>query len=165
MTEFSPLTAWQQGQQIFFDGDGVCGGREVEATAKSADMGVHHNTLVFAETDAENDIGGFARHARQGEQVRHIGGNSTLESLHDDLCGGADVTGFVPIKAGGINRFLQFEEIAGGVISRFAVTSEQFVRYRVDAFVRALCGKNHGDQQFEGGAEIQGAARMGIAGG
>ena len=72
---------------------------------------------------------------------------------------GLDVLRLVAEKAGGLDGLLQFRERRVRVIRRRAIFFEQLLRDDVDALVRALRGKNGGDEQFQRVGVIQLAMR------
>src|SRR5205814_1038491 len=51
-------------------------------------MRIYHDSHIFAEPGSEHDVRGFARDARQGEQVVHAVGDFAPEVADDLFCCG-----------------------------------------------------------------------------
>ena len=127
------------------------------------DVRVHDHTDVDAEGIAQNDIGGFAPDAVEVRQFLHRAGHLAVVPLDQFAATGLDVLRLVTKKARRPDGLLQFGERCVRVIRRRAIFFEQFRRDDIDALVRALGGKNGGDEQFKRASVIQLAVRLGVS--
>ena len=78
------------------------------------------------------------------------------------LCHGAEILRFVAIEPSRFDRQLQLILADSGKFVGGRVFWEKISGHDVDSFIRALSGKNRGDQQLERRLEIQLAMRIRI---
>ena len=113
------------------------------------DVRIHHHAAGDAVGCAQDYVGGFARHAGQGEQFLHGFRDFAAEVVHDFGGGADDVLRFVAEEAGGMNLPLQFFLRQGDEILRGGVLAKEFRRDLVHALVSALRGEDGGDEKLE----------------
>jgi len=122
---------------------------EAHPAGETAHMGVDHNPLGQVKSIAENHIGGFASHAGKLMEMFHRPRN--FAPVIFDQGGGtaADRSGLRAKKTRGADQILKicsgkFGEVTGGVAAGKKCGSDL-----VDPFIRALGGKNGGDEELE----------------
>ena len=127
-------------------------------------MCVHDDPFRPAVGDAENDVGRLAADAVELDQfVERVRDFSTV-FFDKTLAAVADGPCLVAEEAGAANHGLEFGGRRAGEIDRAAVALKQRRGDEIDAFVRALCAENGGDEQLERVVVVQGTARVGIRG-
>jgi len=112
-------------------------------------MGVHDDSLLNAKGVSQDDIGSLSPHPVESHQFAQSSGNLSTMLLYQGLTGGPDVFGLIPVQADPAH--VLFEVLGAGVrvIGGASVFLEQIRRHDVDLLVRALSGKNGGNQQLE----------------
>ena len=107
---------------------------------------------AFPIGHAENDVGGLAGRAGNGDEFGEGVGDFAVESLDDGLGRALDGLGLVAEEAGGADEVFELgkRRLGHGRGGREAL--EQLRRDHVDADVGALRGEDGGDEQFPGGA-------------
>ena len=125
-------------------------------------MRIHHNSLGHAEGIAQDDIGRFASHPGQLHQFRHVARNFASVFFHQGTARSLNVFGFVPVEPGAFNVFLQRRRRRFGIIPCRPIFLEERLRHQIHPLVRALGGKDGGDEQFERIGVIEFAVGIGI---
>jgi len=121
MGEGDPAVLRNHLHQFLLDFLGRVAFGEAEAVGDAEDMGVDHDAFSFAEADTEDDVGGFAGGAGDGDELGEGLGDLTVE-IGDDFAGSA-LDGFclVVVEAGGADEGFELGEgldIAAGVGKR-----------------------------------------------
>lgn len=98
--ELAPGVLGELGDEVAFDhGDGGVLGGEVEAFGETFDVGIDDDAGVETEGVAEDDVGGFAGDAAEGEEFFHRARDVATEALADGGHGFVDGEGFVSEEA------------------------------------------------------------------
>src|SRR2546425_8870021 len=84
MREENPLLSRNDLHQVLLDLLWIVVLRQFQSSRDAMDVGVHDQTFGLAEPGAQDDVGGFAGHSWQREQVIHVLGNLAAE-LADDF--------------------------------------------------------------------------------
>ena len=160
--EADPAALGDDSHQLLLDFLGRVALGQAEAAADAEDVRIDYNAFGFAETDAEDDVGGFAGRSgdrnQLGESLRNL-----VAEVFDQLAGCAmDGFGLVVEEAGGAYEGFEFRQSGFGHSGRGREAAEQLRGHHVDAHVRALCGEDGGDQEFPGRAMEEGALDVGI---
>ena len=138
--------------------------RQAKPVREPRDVRVHDHADVDAERISQNDVRRLAPDAGERVQFVHRARHFAAEFFHERGAAGFDVLRLVFVKAGRANVILpvrQFRRVRK--IFCAAIFFEQFRRDEVHALVRALRGKNRGDEQFQRIGKIQFAMRVGIS--
>jgi len=162
MGEGDPAVLRNHLHQFLLDFLGRVAFGEAEAVGDAEDMGVDHDAFSFAEADTEDDVGGFAGGAGDGDELGEGLGDLTVE-IGDDFAGSA-LDGFclVVVEAGGADEGFELGEGGFGHRGGSGEALEERRGDHVDADVGALGGEDGGDEQFPGGAMSEGALNVGI---
>jgi hypothetical protein len=134
-----------------------------EPVRKPHRVRVHDDADDHAERVAEDDVRRLAPDAVELDQFLHRARHFATVMLDEFAAAILDVLGLAAEKSGGLDELLQFRARRVRKICRRAVFFEQFRRDEVDALVRALRGKDNGDEQLERVRVSQLAVRVGIS--
>jgi|GEM_PF-6507666 hypothetical protein len=136
--------------------------RETEAARHSQYMRIHGNPLLYAERGGENDGCCFSTNAAQSADLIHRPRNLPVEIFENGLAtfvNRACLHAKCPART---NIPFQFSERNAHVIFRDTVLPKKRTCHDVHALIRALRGKNGGNEQVEGTTPFEGAAGIGI---
>jgi len=162
MRESNPAVLRENPHQVllnFFCGFAL---GEAEAAGDAEDVGVDYHTFSFAEADSENDIGGLAGSAGDGDQLGESLWDFAVEFLEDFTGCALDGFGLVAEETGGADEFFEFWKRRFRHCGRVREAAKEFRGHHVDADVGALGGEDGGDQQFPGRAMREGALDVGV---
>jgi hypothetical protein len=157
MTERDSILRWHQRREVGLDLVGVGVLREAEPLGEAQDVGVHADGGP-GKGVAEDDVGGLATDAGQGEEAVQIARNITGTFLDEHRGGGADRLGLVPVEVDTADVVLVECGPGGGG----AVLLEEAGGDGVDEVVAGLGGEDEGDEQFERRREIQREPGIGV---
>ena len=117
-------------------------------TAGDADaVGVAH-IAVGAVDIAQDQVGGLAAYAGQGEKVIHVVRHPAAEALHQHLRCGHDIAGFGAPEAAGMDIGAHLVHIGGGEGLQRGVAGEQGGRDQIHAGIGTLGGQTDGEQKL-----------------
>ena len=133
-----------------------------EAAGDAEDVSVDDDAFSLFETDAEDDVGGFAGCAGDGDEFGE-GLRDLAAEVSDDFAGGA-VNGFglVAKEAGGPYKGFKLWLGCFGHGRGGGEALEELRRDHVDADIGALGGEDGGHQQLPGGGVDEGALDGGV---
>ena len=135
---------------------------QAQAARDAEDVGVDNHAFRLVEADAEDDVGGFAGCAGDGDQFGERLRDLAVE-VGDDLLGGAlDGLGLVVEEACCPDEGFQFRQGCLGHGCRGGEAAEELRSDHVDAHVGALGGEDGSDEQLPGGRVGEGALDGGI---
>jgi len=137
--------------------------RQTEPMRQSYHVRVHDDADDHVERIAENDVCRLAPDAVELDQFLHRARHLAAVTLDEFAAAILDVLRLAAEKSGGLDELLQFRARRVREIFCGAIFFEQLRRDEVDAFVRALRGKDHGDEQLERVRVSQLAVRVGIS--
>ena len=124
---------------------------------------VHDDADDHAERVAEDDVRRLTPDAVKLDQFLNRARHFAAVALDEFAAAILDVLRLAAEKSGGLDEPLQFRARRVHEIRRQAVCFEQLRRDEIDALVRALRGKDHGDEQLERIRVSQLAVRVGIS--
>ncbi len=157
MTEPHCVLGGDDGSEVRFDFVGIGLGGKSQALGEAQDVGVHTDGRL-AEGIAQNDVGGFAADARQGEEVGETVGDLAAELSNEESGGLADGAGFVAVEVDLADvLFLELGPIGCGM-----VFLEELVGDCVDEVVAGFGGEDEGHEEFEGGGKLQREFGVGV---
>ncbi len=163
MTEQGPLGSRQQFDEGEFDFFGGFFTREAESQGEARDMRVHHDAVVKAKGVAEDDVGGFAADAVEGDELLKGLRDFPAVEFEELVAGGLDIAGFVAVEADAFYFRFKNGRVGVGVIGGGAIFLEKGCGDDIDLFVVTLGGKDGGDEQFERVAIVEFAMGVGIS--
>ena len=134
-----------------------------EPVRQSHCVRVHDDADDHVERIAEDDVRRLAPDAVELDQFLHRARHFAAVALDEFAAAILDVLRLATEKSGGLDELLQFRARRVREIRRRAVFFEQLRRDEVDAPVRALRRKDHGDEQLERVRVSQLAVRVGIS--
>src|SRR5271170_7369550 len=124
---------------------------------------IHDDADNYVKRISQNNICRLSPDAVELEQFLHRARHFAAVTLDEFAAAILDVLRLAAEKSGGLDELLQFRARRVREITCRAVFFEQLRRDEVDALVRALRGKDHGDEQLEGVRVSQLAVRGGIS--
>ena len=99
---------------------------------------------------------GLATNTGQAGQFLDRARDLALKICHQLLPDAQKVTRLGALKAQRPQDALQVRTLRSRIICRLGVAGKEFRGHRIHAFIRALCGKNGGNEQLQRGVIIQG---------
>lgn len=151
-----------QAEQFLLDLQGCLARGQARAVGDSKDMGIHRQGGM-TKSGVEDDIGGFAPHARQCLQGGPVRWNLPAVTLQQESAGFED-TGGLGVKetqcpdVGSKAILTQIQHGLGRIGHR-----EKACRRLVDTLIRGLGGENNRHQELEGAGIVQLRPGRGIA--
>jgi hypothetical protein len=118
-------------------------------------MRINGNARLLAERVKQDDIGGFARHPRQPEEILHRARDRAVKGSLYHAGRGNDMPCLIAEEPGGSDVLLQRSLLGAGIVPHRTVFPEQLFRDDIDPLIRALCGQHGRHQQFPGGRKPQ----------
>jgi len=134
-----------------------------EPTRQPHRVRVHDDADDHVKRISQNDVRRLATDTVERVQFLHRARHFAAVPLDELAAAVLDVLRLAAEKSGGLDELLQLRARRIREIRRRAVFFEQLRRDEVDALVRALGGKNDGDEQLERVCVIQFAMRVGIS--
>ncbi len=119
-------------------------------------MRINGNGWQF-KTRSPDNIGSLAPDSGQSSQHIHLLGHFAAMVRNERRAALHDIPGLVPEKPGGMDVLLQYFTTGSGKGCRIRILFEQGRRDTVDAFIRALGGKNSSHQKLHRVLVVQGA--------
>ncbi len=162
MTEEDPIGSGHELDQILFNGHGVRGAAEGESGGEALDVGVDHDSGGDLKGTAENDIGGLATDAVEGDEGFEVLRDFALVEVEELAAAGLDVAGLVAEQTDAPDVLGKLFEWSLGIVGGGAVFPEEAGGDDVDLSVGALGGKDGGDEEFEGIGEVEFAMGIGV---
>jgi len=123
---------------------------------------VDDDAFGLAVGDAEDDAGGFACRAGDGEEFGHGLRDLAVELLGDDAACALDGFGLVVVEAGGADQLFERFNLGIGHGSGRGVSGEELGRDHVDADVGALGAQDGRDEELPGVFMDEGAFDVGV---
>jgi hypothetical protein len=136
---------------------------QAEPVRKPHRVRVHNDADNHAERVSQNDVRRLAPDAVELDQFLHRARNFATVTLDEFAATILNVLRLAAEKSGRLDELLQFRARRVREIFRGAIFFEQLRRDEVDALVRALRGKDHGDEQLERVRVSQLAVRVRIS--
>ena len=148
MRKLRPGLRRHDGADVGFDDFGIGGLGKSDQSGQTAHVGVDRESRL-AEGVAEHHVRGLPSDARKLKQPIHGTGDFPVELFDNGFCRFQDMGGFRPVESAGEDGLFQILAAAGS--ERFGIrpAPEKIARDHVDAFVRALGGKDRGDEELE----------------
>lgn len=137
VAEGSPFLFGQQIHEREFNFHGVHVASQTQATRHSSDVRIDRDAGRI-ESVSEDDIGCFAPHARQSDELCQGGWDFPSKSLDNRFTAGANVVGLVPIEPRGLDESLKFLVVATGKVVGSLEPPEQRRRDNVYPRIGAL---------------------------
>ncbi|PQM49443.1 hypothetical protein C1Y40_00335 [Mycobacterium talmoniae] len=154
VAEQRPLVTFDEFADGVFDLDRVLLGGPPPAPHQPPEVGVDGDAGDI-EGIAEDDVGGFAAHPGQGDQLGHGGRHLPVEPFHQSLPE-ADQRGcLVTEETGGADEVFELGAVGLGVVQRGPIAGEQRRGGQVDALIGALRRQDGGHRQLERRGEVQ----------
>ena len=135
---------------------------KAETAGDAEDVRIYHDSLRFAEADAEDDIGCFAGRAGDGDEFGKSFGHLAAELGNHLASRALNRLGLVVKEAGGADEGFQIFQAAAHHLLWRRKAAEELRGHHVHAHVGALRREDCGDQQFPRRAVRQGALDAGI---
>src|SRR5829696_2318878 len=162
--EDGPVFFWYYLHEVLLDLHGILTLGEAEPARDTADVGVHNDALVRAESVAEDHVGRLAADAGQGYELGHRAGDLSRVLLYEGAGHAPQGAGLVAVEAGRADALF---ELVGGrisvVLSR-TVLREQALGHPVDLHVCGLGGEDGRYQEFQGVGPVELGARVRVRG-
>jgi len=130
-------------------------GGEFQAAGEAEDMGVDDHADGNTVSDAEDDVGGFAGRAGDGEKIFHLLRNFAVEVGNDLPRRTLNRLRLVVVEASGADDLFDLLNWRGGEVLCGGEGLEEDRSDHVDASVGALRRKDRGDEQFPGIAVME----------
>ena len=130
-------------------------GGEFQAAGDAEDMGVDDHADGNTVSDAEDDVGGFAGRAGDGEKIFHLLRNFAVEVGNDLPRRTLNRLRLVVVEASGADDLFDLLNWRGGEVLCGGEGLEEDRSDHVDASVGALRRKDRGDEQFPGIAVME----------
>jgi len=160
--EADPVVARQDLHQFLLDLFGRLGLGEFKAARDAEDVRVDHDAFGQTVADAEDDVGGFAGGAGDGDELGECLRDLAVE-VGENFAGSAlNGFGFVAEEAGGLDKGFEFGQSRFGHIGRGRKAAKELGRDHVDAHISALRGKDGGDEQLPRRAVSERADGVGV---
>jgi hypothetical protein len=137
VTEGSPFLLGHQIHEREFNFHGVHVASEAQTTRHSSDVRIDRDAGGI-ESVSKDDVGCFAAHARQSDELRQSGWYFSTKTLDNRLAGGADVVGLVSVEPRGLDELLKLLTIGLGEVARRLESFEQRRRDHVHTRIGAL---------------------------
>lgn len=163
--EEAPGIPWEELHEALLDfGDAGVRGREGEAACEALDVGVDNNAVVDVEAVAEDDVGGLAGDAAEGEELLHGARNLAAEAIADRGHGFVDGAGLVAEEADRFDVGLDLLGRSGGVRGGRGESGEERGRDLVHADIGRLGREDRGDEKLVRIRKGELAVRVGVLG-
>jgi len=107
---------------------------EFQPIAEPDYMRVHDDALAFSKGGAQNDVGGLASYAREGQQFVHRLGHLPSELLDEQSGGLSYIASLVAIKSRRADIFLELFLRHLGVVPGGAIFREEWLGNDIDPF-------------------------------
>ena len=163
MAEQRPLALRHERHQLLLDLFCIRLFGQAETIRKARYVRVHDDTDIDIISVSEHNVRCLAAHAAKVGQILHSLRNLAAVFFDQRRAAGFDVLRLVSIEAGGLYLFFQVFDLSVRIIRGSAIVFEQLGSNDVYTFVRALSGKDGGDEQFERVGKIQLAMRIRIS--
>lgn len=162
MTEEDPIGSGHELDQVLFNGHGVRGAAEGESGGEALDVGVDNDAGSDLKGAPENDVGGLATNAVEGDEGFEVLRNLALVKVQELAAAGLDVAGLVAEQADAPDVLGKLFDGCLGIVGGGAVFFEEAGGDDVDLSIGALGGKDGGDQEFKGIGEVEFAMGIGV---
>jgi len=162
VAECDPAVLRNGAHQVLFDFGGGVGLGEGEAMGQPEDVGIDYDAFGLVEADSQDNIGGFAGGAGNGDQLGECLRDFAAKVGDDLLRGSFDGFGLVAEEAGGADEGFEIGQpgLGHGCGGREAL--EELRGDHVDADVGALRGEDCGDEKLPGRFVMESAFRVGV---
>ena len=157
-----PVVLGNDLHEFLLDLLGGFGFGQAEAAGDAVDMGINDDAFGLVETDAEDDVGGLAGGAGDGDELGEGLGDLAVEFFGNFAGGSLDGFGLVTEEAGGADEVFELGQGGLGHGLRGREAAEELRRDHVDANVSALRGEDGGDEEFPGRGVREGALDFGV---
>ena len=135
---------------------------KLEAARDAEDVCVDDDAFGQTVADTQNDVGGFARGAGDGDELGE-GLRNLAVVVGENFAGSAlNGFGFIAEEAGGLDEGFELGQSRFGHIGRGRKAAKELGRDHVDANVSTLRGKDGGDEQLPRRAVSERADGVGV---
>ena len=148
MAEIAGLLRRDAGPQLLLHLQGVLGPVRQPQQAGDPDAVGVADVARLAVHVPQDQVGGFAAHAGQPQQVLHIVRHPAAEIRQQHLRRGHDIPGLGPPEAAGLDICTYLVHIGGGKGLQRGIAGKQRRRHQIDPRVGALRRQTHGEQQL-----------------
>lgn len=163
MGKKNPAILGNDFHQVLLDLFGIGILCQIKTLGKALDVRIDDDAGGDAEGRTENDVCGLARDAGKGKQFVHGLRDFAVEFPDDFFAGADDGFRFVAEKPRGANVIFELGGIRIGKILGRGIFREESLCDDIHALVRALRGKDCGDQQMKRAVVMQFACRCRIS--
>jgi hypothetical protein len=144
-----PTITWDLTHEILLDFVGICVGSHSQAIAQTLHMGIYDDTVTDSKSRTQHNIGRLTGHTGQLQEFLHAFRNSFFERLNDPFGRPYQILGLVSKKTRASYDLLQFLLIRLGHLAGCRKALKQFRRDHIHAHIRALSGKNRGNEKLK----------------
>ena len=137
--------------------------RQIQAVRKTQHVRIHYHSAGDSIRGAEHDVSRFSRNTGQREYLFHRARHLPAELFNDGFAGSHYGLGFVPEKSRRTNVLFQFAWGRKSERLRIRILLIERFSNLIHAHVRALRGKNRGDQQLKCILMLQLARRIPVS--
>jgi len=148
MGELRPGLRRHDRADVGFDDSGIGGVGEPDQAGEPPNVGVDRESGL-AHGVAEHDVRGLAPDAGELQQALHRVGDFAVELFDDGFGRLNDMPRLRVVESAGENGLFELVTAAGGERGGVRPAFKQLPRDHVHALVRALGGKNRGDEELK----------------
>ena len=141
-----PTITWDQTHEILLDLVGICVGGHSQAIAQTLHMGIHNDTGTDSKSRTQHNIGRLTGHTGQLQEFLHALRNSFFERLNDLSGRPYQILGLVSKETRASYDLLQLLLIRLGQFAGYRIALKQLGRDHIHAHIRALGGKDSGNE-------------------
>src|SRR4029077_5285653 len=156
-----PFLFWKYVRELIVDFVWVIRARQSQALRHAEHVRVDRNGLL-TERIAQDDVRRLEADSGQGHERRARPRYFAAVLVEERVRHRDDRAGLRAVEAGGADLFLEDGRARSSVVVRGPVLFEKGGRDLIHALVRALCGENGRDEQFEWIPEVEGDLGVGI---
>jgi hypothetical protein len=162
MGKTDPTTTWDLTHEILLDLVGICVGGHSQAIAQTLHMGIHNDTVTNSKSRTQYNIGRLSGHTGQLQEFLHAFWNFFFERLNDPLGRPDQILGLVSKETRASYDLLQLLLIRLGHLARCSIALKQLGRDHIHADIRALGGKDSGNEKLKRIVVMKSAFGIGI---
>ncbi len=162
MGKTDPTITWDLTHEILLDLVGICVGGHSQAIAQTLHMGIHNDTVTDSKSRTQHNIGRLTGHTGQLQEILHAFRNSFFERLNDPSGRPYQILGLVSKKTRASYDLLQLFLIRLGHLAGCRIALKQLGRDLIHAHIRALSGKDSGNEKLRRIVVMKSAFGIGI---
>ena len=157
-----PTITWDLTHEILLDLVGICVGGHSQAIAQTLHMGIHNDTGTDSKSRTQHNIGRLTGHTGQLQEFLHAFRNFFFERLNDPLGRPYQILGLVSKETRASYDLLQLVLIRLGHLAGCRIALKQLGRDHIHAHIRALGGKDSGNEKLKRIVVMKSAFGIGI---